>query len=105
MLEKCLSYLKKFIINVGSYFRAFARLCMWTVIFFLSALQRTIFTRCEVASVEMKLIPLKCDIEEVDENLAYIDKLCLENPELAEMSENFIDDIDDIPFDDSEEGD
>ena len=90
---------------------ALARLVVWTVIFFFSGLQRTLFTRSEVAGVDMKLLPLRCDMEDVDEKLAYIDKLCIENPDLAEISEKAyledeeMNDIDDFPFDDGEEGD
>lgn len=105
-MEKALPYIKRFFINLNSYIRAIARLLVWTVIFFFSGLQKAIFTRAEVSSVEMKLIPLKCDIEEVDENLAYIDKLCLENPDLVEMSENaYEEELSDGPYDDGEDGD
>ena len=56
----------------------------------------------------MKLMPLRCDMEDADEKLAYIDKLCIENPDLAEMAEQaYLEDIkkDEDFFDDSEEGD
>lgn len=113
-MSKYLPYIQKFLKELWSYIVALARLTVWTIIFFFSGLQRTLFTRNEVAGVDMKLLPLRCDMEDVDEKLAYIDKLCIENPDLAEMAEKAYledmeneeaDDIDDFPFDDGEEGD
>ena len=86
-----------------SYIRALARLVIWTILFFFTGLQRTLFMRSEVASAELKVIPLHCDIEETNSRLAYLDKLCVENPDLACLSEEemgFEDEDDDFPFDD-----
>lgn len=91
-----------------SYIVALARLIVWTILFFFTGLQRTLFMRCEVASAELKVIPLRYQMEEADENLAYIDKLCSENPDLMVMSEEemgFEDDDDDFPFDDGSDTD
>ena len=113
-MSKYSPYIRKFLKELLSYIVALARLVVWTIIFFFSGLQRTLFTRNEVAGVNMKLLPLRCDMEDVDEKLAYIDKLCIENPDLAEMAEKAyledmenegVDDTDDFPFDDGEEGD
>lgn len=82
---------------VGSYIRALARLFIWTLIVFFSGLQRALFTRSEIAGVELKLAPLKCDLEETDDKLAYIDKLCMENPELL-----IEDDFNDFPHDEGD---
>ena len=68
-----------------SYFIALSRLVLWTVLFFFSGLQRTLFLRGEVVCVEFKTIPLKCDREDTGEKLAYLDKLCLENPDLVDF--------------------
>lgn len=84
-----------------SYIRAIARLFTWTFVFFFSGLQRTLFMRSEVASVEFYVAPLKCDVEEADKNIAYIDKLCLENPDLVEVAEE--DDLDFLDDDDENE--
>ena len=67
-----------------SYFIALSRLVVWVVLFFFSGLQRTLFMRSEIVCVEFKTIPLKCDREDTGEKLAYLDKLCSENPDLAE---------------------
>lgn len=89
---------------------ALARLIVWTIILFFSGIQRILFTRSEVCGVDMKISPLRCDMEAADEKLAYIDKLCIENPDLVEISEQaYLDemnkDLEDDYFDDSEDGD
>ena len=110
-MNKYRQHIQKFLKELCSYTRAIARLVVWTIIFFFSGLQRTLFTRNEVAGVDMRLLPLRCDMEDADEKLAYIDKLCIENPDLAEMAEKaYLEDMkneedDDLPFDDGEEGD
>ena len=78
-----------------SYIVALARLLVWTAVFFFSGLQRTLFMRSEVAGVDFKVIPLRCDRDEYGEKLAYLDKLCIENPDLVGMEDD-----DEIPFDD-----
>lgn len=93
----------KFFKNVLNYIRAIFRVILWTIILFFSALQRALFTRTELVGVDMRLAPFKCDVEDVDDKLSYIDKLCIENPDLAEISEEAY--LNDIPFDDKEEGD
>jgi len=108
IMEKYKSHILKFLKVIGSYVLAIFRIFIWTIIFFFSGLQRTLFTRSEVVGVDMKLSPLRCDMEDVDEKLAYIDKLCLENPDLAEMAEQaYLEDIKDEEgfFDDDEDGD
>ena len=89
-----------------SYIVALARLLVWTAIFFFTGLQRTLFMRSEIYSVEFGVLPLRCDMEEADDKLAYIDKLCLENPDLAVALEedNFLDN-DEFPPNDEDEGD
>lgn len=82
-----------------SFLVATARLVVWTIIFFFTGLQRTWFMRSEVVSVEFKVSPWRCDMEDADKNLAYIDKLCLENPDLVEAVDdedirNFLDEDD-----------
>lgn len=76
-----------------SYVVAVSRLIIWTIILFFTGLQRTLFMRSEIVGVEFKVIPLMCDREEFDDKLAYLDKLCIENPDLMGIE-------DDVPFDD-----
>ena len=92
--------LKKFFRVLGSYFIALARLLIWTVLTFFSGLQRVLFTRAEIVGVDLKIAPLRCDMEDADEKLAYIDKLCMENPELACISIDEDSDLQDFDEDD-----
>ena len=107
-MDKTCFSVKKFLKVFLSYVIALLRLVVWVIIFFFSGLQRILFTRSEVVGVDMKLSPLRCDMEDVDEKLAYIDKLCIENPDLAEIAEQtYLEDMkeDENFFDDGEEGD
>lgn len=108
-MSKYLPYIQKFLKVFWSYVVAILRLIIWTIILFFSGLQRTLFTRNEIIGVDMRLMPLRCDMEDADEKLAYIDKLCIENPDLAEMAEQaYLEEIkkdDEDFFDDSEDGD
>ena len=90
-----------------SYVIALARLVNWTILVFFSGLQRTLFMRSEVAGVDLKVVPLRSDMKDTDDKLAYIDKLCLENPDLVDVVEEdfYGDKDDDFPFDDFGEGD
>ena len=94
-MEHLWSKVLRFLRVLGSYVVALLRLVMWTILMFFSGFQRTVFTRSEVAGVELKLTPLRCDMEDTDEKLAYIDKLCLENPDLV-IEDDF---EDNFPFD------
>lgn len=83
----------KFCKVIGSYVIALLRLFVWTAVFFFSGLQRTLFTKAEVVGVDFKIMPLRCYREELDDKLAYLDKLCIENPDLIGLGD------DEIPFD------
>lgn len=102
------SSIKDFFKVLFSYIIAVARLFVWTIIFFFTGLQRTLFMRSEIVSVEFRVTPLRCDMEEADDKLAYIDKLCTENPDLAVAVEDeefdfSNDDNNDFDFPDSDE--
>ena len=92
---ECLwSNIVKFCKVIWSYFVALARLVVWTAVFFFSGLQRTLFMRSEIVGVDFRVMPLRCDAEDVNNKLSYLDKLCIENPDLIGMED------DEIPFDD-----
>lgn len=91
--------LKEFFMLMGSYLVAISRLIFLDVLFLLSGLQQILYTRCEIVNIEMKAVPLRCDITDVTEKVAYIDKLCGENPDLVGI------DSEDDDFGDSEDGD
>ena len=40
--------------------------------------------RSEIVEVDFKVIPLRCDMEAIDDKMAYIDKLYMENPDMIE---------------------
>lgn len=82
------SKLEKPLKDLISYLIALARLIIWTILVFFSGLQRTLFMRSEVVGVELKVTSLRSDLKDTDDKLAYIDKLCLENPDLMEVMED-----------------
>lgn len=92
-MEWLWSKVVRFFKVLWSYVVAVSRLIIWTIILFFTGLQRTLFMRSEIVGVEFKVIPLMCDREEFDDKLAYLDKLCIENPDLMGIE-------DDVPFDD-----
>lgn len=79
--------LKGVFVTLGSYFIAITRLIFLDVLLLLSGLQQILYTRCEIVNIEMKAVPLRCDITKANENVSYIEKLCCENPDLVEISE------------------
>ena len=104
---ECLwSSVVKFCKVLWSYFVALARLVIWTFIFFFTGLQRTLFMRSEIVEVDFKVMPLRCDMEAIDDKMAYIDKLYMSNPDMieggaAEQEDELFDeflDNDDIDF-------
>lgn len=102
-MEWLWSKTESFLKVLGSYLIAIARLIVWTFVFFFTGLQRTLFMRSEIVSVEFKVTPLRCDMEDVDNKLAYIDKLCIENPDLVEAVEE--DDLSFLEVDDDDDED
>ena len=89
--------LEKPLKDLISYLIALARLINWTILVFFSGLQRILFTRSEVVEVQLRVTPLRSDLKDTDDKLAYIDKLCLENPDLVEVIEDdFYGDDDDF---------
>lgn len=78
--------IKYFLAVLGSYFIAISRLLFLDVLLLLSGIQQILYTRCEIINIEMKAVPLRCDITKANENVSYIEKLCCENPDLVEMS-------------------
>ena len=84
-----------------SYVLALLRLPFLIVLFIVSSIQQVLFEGCEVVNVEMKVIPLRCDRQKAADNVAYIDKLCYENPDLAEMTDENSEDAEDGGEDDN----
>ena len=78
-----------------SYCMALLRLPFLAILFIVSSIQQVLFEGCEVVNVEMKVVPLRCDRQKVSDNVAYIDKLCYENPDLVEMVDEYPEDTED----------
>ena len=93
-MEHLIDNIRDFFKVLFSYTIALARLVVWTAVFFFSGLQRTLFMRSEIVGVDFRVMPLRCDAEDVNNKLSYLDKLCTENPDLIGMED------DEIPFDD-----
>ena len=81
---------------------ALARLVVWTFVFFFTGLQRTLFTRSEIVGVEFRITPWRCDIEDTDDKISFVDKLYCENPDLACLAED--EDINKLLDEDDDEG-
>ena len=89
-----------------SYFIAVLRLLFWVALLFIYGLHKTLFMRVEVCSIELRTCPLRCDIEDMHDNLSYIEKLAIENPELAEVEPLYgMDDKESSDGDDDDFGD
>lgn len=76
-----------------SYVSSLCRLSVWTVLVFLLGLQKILFTRYEVSSVKLCLIPKVHERRSDKEYLSFVDRLCEENPDLLWNS----DDEDSLP--------
>ena len=94
-----MDYLK----TIGSYVIAILRLFFWPIIVFLLGLQQTLFNRVEIAGVELKGLPLRCDRDGMLDKLSYVDKLCAENPDLASLDPDMLEPNDEEDLDDNEE--
>lgn len=81
---------------VMSYLVALMRVPFLTLLFVVSCIHQILFCKCEIVNVEMKIAPLRCDRQKALDNVAYLDKLCYENPDLVEEmtdDDNFNDDL------------
>ena len=87
--------------NIFSYGIAIARLLFWEVLLFFSGLQQILFTGTEICGIDLRGLPLRCDRDDIIDKVSYMDKLKIENPDLAIIDEEDLNDIDDI----NDEGD
>lgn len=91
----------EFLEEVGSILIAIVRLIFLTCVMFLSGIQIIIFNELEICNLEMKGVPLRYKIKRNEANLAFIDKMCIENPELLDIPEGEL--PDDFPHPDDED--
>lgn len=85
----------------GSVIIALCRLFFLTLSFITAGLHVVLFSRTEVCNAELRGMPWRCDRQRASENLAFIDKMYIENPELFEP----VNDQDLPPTDDSDDDD
>lgn len=74
--------------TVSSALIALLRLCFLTLNFFVSGVNLILFTRTEICNIEIRGNAFRCDREKNLANLAFVDKLLIENPDLLAISEN-----------------
>ena len=73
--------------EIWSILVAVFRLMFLTCVIFISGLQIILFNGLEICNVELKGMPLRYKIRRNGENLAFLDKMVIENPELLDMPE------------------
>ena len=89
--------------DLGSIIIAVLRLIFLTCTMFLSSLNLILFAQLEIVNVELKGRPWRSRIERNEANLAFLDRLCIENPELLDIPEGELPDDLPHPNDDDEE--
>lgn len=82
-----MSRLTELLGEIGSIIVALLRLAFLTCAMVTSGIHIVLFTRTEVWNVEMKGMPWRCDREKMNDQLAFVDKICLENPELLDYAD------------------
>ena len=97
---RLMEIIEEFFKDLYSMCVAILRLLFLCATLLMSGLQIVIFTRTEVCNVEMRGMPWRVDREKDLSNLAFIDKVCLENPDLLDYAERGSD----FPPEDTEDG-
>ena len=52
-----------------------------------SGLQIILFTRTEICNIEMRGMAWRCDREKMADQISFVDKICLENPDLLDFAD------------------
>ena len=82
---------------------AVVRLMFLTCTMFMSGLQIIIFGELEICNAELKGRPWRSRIKRDQENLSFVDQLCINNPELLDIPEGEL--PDDFPHPNNEDDD
>lgn len=97
--------IKEIFSEIGSATIALVRLFFLVCAMFTSGVHIVLFTRTEVCNIEMRGMPWRCDRERLADNMSFVDKICLENPELLDFAdEQYRKDGKLPPIDDDDEG-
>ena len=92
--------------NIYSACVALLRLIFLTLALFASGVHVVLFTRTEVCNIEMRGIAWRCDREKIGDQMSFVDKLCLDNPELLDYADEQMGKNGDLPnIDDDDEED
>lgn len=86
--------------EVFSIIMALARLVFLTAAMITSSVHVVLFSRTEVCNIELRGMPWRCDRQKASENLAFMDKLYIQNPELFES----VDEQDHTNSEDTDDG-
>lgn len=79
--------LREILSEVGSVIVALIRLLFLTCAMFTSGVHIVLFTRTEICNIEMRGMPWRCDREKMADQMSFVDKICLENPELLDFAD------------------
>ena len=88
--------------DIWSAIVALIRLLFLTCAMFASGVHIVIFTRTEICNIEMRGMPWRCDREKVADQLSFVDKICLENPDLLDFADEQMRQNGELPPDDDE---
>lgn len=91
----------EFLGEIYSIVIALLRIMFLTVAMVTSAVHVALFTRTEICNIELKGMPWRCDRLKDMQNLAFIDKICIENPDLLD----YADEHPDVPPEDEGDAD
>lgn len=88
--------------DIWSAIVALIRLLFLTCAMFASGVHIVLFTRTEICNIEMRGMPWRCDREKVADQLSFVDKICLENPDLLDFADEQMRQNGELPPDDDE---
>lgn len=87
MSENFLNWLHDLMGTVSSACIALLRLVFLAVTFVISGVHLILFTRTEICNIEIRGNAFRCDREKDLANLAFVDKLMVENPDLLDIAD------------------
>ena len=83
MIEKIKEFLSAFM----SVVIAILRLLFLAVGLIATGLHIILFNRMEICNIEMKGLAWRCDREKMADQMSFVDKICIENPDLLDYAE------------------
>ena len=71
----------------------------------LSGVHIILFTRTEICNVEMRGMAWRCDREKMHDQLSFVDRVCLENPDLLDYADEQMRKDGELPPPDTDDSD